>query len=241
MRRTSEALDATTRQSRVREPQSTAWVRENGLSLAMAGLFVAALCGQIAAGMKECNDDRVEHGMAALRLADYVTSAHFLEAVFENWESEFLQMGMFVILTIFLRQKGSSESKQLEGREEVDEDPKRTRRGRDVPWPVRRGGWVLRLYEYSLSIALLSLFGLSFAMHAFGGHALHNEELTQHGRATLSFFEYLASSRFWFESFQNWQSEFLSVGVLIVLSIFLRQKGSPQSKRTSAPHHETGE
>jgi Domain of unknown function (DUF6766) len=207
----------------------------------MTVLFLASLGGQIATGLVESNDDRLQHGRPAMDLAEYLTSPHFVEALFENWESEFLQMGLFVVLTIFLRQKGSSESKKLSGRQEADEDPRTQRHAPNVPWPVRRGGWILRVYENSLSIALLALFAFSFAMHGLGGLALHNEDRAWHGEGPISFLHYLSSSRFWFESFQNWQSEFMSVGVLIVLSIYLRQKGSPQSKRTAAPHDETGD
>jgi hypothetical protein len=206
----------------------------------MGALFLLCLGGQIGTGLVEYNDDRTLHRQTAVSLATYLTTAHFVEALFENWESEFLQMGLFVVLTIFLRQKGSSESKKLNGPEEVDEDPRAKRHAPRVPWAVRRGGWVLRLYENSLSMALLMLFVFSFTMHGLGGLGLQNEERARHGEGPLSFLDYLSSARFWFESFQNWQSEFMSVGVLIVLSIYLRQKGSPQSKRTAAPHDETG-
>jgi hypothetical protein len=105
---------------------------------------------------------------------------------------------------------------------------------------VRRGGWILKVYEQSLSLALLGLFCLSFVLHAIGGAAEFNEERVRLGAAPISLFRYVVTSRFWFESFQNWQSEFLAVGVLLVLSIFLRQKGSPESKPVNAPHLETG-
>ena len=146
-------------------------------------------------------------------------------------------MAAFVLMTVALKQKGSSESKPpSEGK------PPRTKAShrRNAPSPVRRGGWILRIYENSLSIALTLLFLLSFSLHAIGGTAEENRERLLHGEARVSLTDYAGSSKFWFESFQNWQSEFLSVGVLIVLSIFLRQKGSPQSKEVDEPHAKTG-
>ena len=214
---------------------------ENSLSLAMLALFVFSLIGQFTMGMAVDNDERQQHGQPPISAAEYVTDGHFIEAVFENWESEFLQMSAFVIFTVFLRQKGSPESKPLEGDEELDKDPRTSRRRKDVPWPVRRGGLWVTVYENSLSLVLLALFVFSFAMHAIGGAATYSEEQMAHGEQAVSVGEYLLSSQFWFESFQNWQSEFLSVGALIVLSIFLRQRGSSESKPVDAPHWETGD
>jgi hypothetical protein len=176
-------------------------------------------------------------------LAEYLGSGHFIEAVFENWESEFLQMGLFVVLTAFLKQKGSSESKSMEGEEDVDADPSDPgeRNKKDAPWPVKHGGFVLRLYENSLTIALFALFFISRALHAVGGAQEYTREQMAHGEKGLSTLEYLTTSRMWFESFQNWQSEVLSIVALVVLSIFLRQKGSPESKPVAAPHHQTGD
>ncbi len=215
-------------------------LRENGLSLAMGALFVVSMVGQIVTGFHEYASERREHGRAAVDAVQYLTSGHFVEAVFENWESEFLQMGVFVVLTIFLRQKGSSESKPLEGKEEVDEDPRRHVGEPGAPWPVRTGRFV-GLYSHSLLIALFGLFALSFALHVVGGRMAYNEDQLSHGQSPVTILGYLGTSRFWFESFQNWQSEFLSVGLLIALSIFLRERGSPQSKPVHAPHAETGE
>lgn len=177
-----------------------------------------------------------------MTLGHYLSSGGFVESVLENWESEFLQMALYVVLTVWLRQKGSAESKPLEGHQPVDADPRAADRRRRVPWPVRRGGWVLRLYENSLGLALFLLFAASFAGHAIGGARAELEERGQAGAfdwgaATA----YLGSARFWFESFQNWQSEFLSVAALVLLSVYLRQRGSPESKPVATPHDETGE
>ena len=215
------------------------FVRENGLSLALATLFLASTAAQIGFGLAAHNDERAELGLPALALGAYLTSGHFLEALFENWESEFLQMGIFVVLSIRLRQKGSAESKPLETSEQ-DEDPRAHARDPKAPWPVRRGGALLVLYENSLAIAFSLLFAVSFSLHAVGGLLKTNEENLARGRPVETFWEYCRSSQFWFESFQNWQSEFLAVLAIVVLTIFLRQRGSPQSKPVAAPHGETG-
>jgi hypothetical protein len=123
----------------------------------------------------------------------------------------------------------------------VDQRPEEARVDPDAPGPVRRGGAVLWLYKHSLSIALFTLFVVSFLAHAIGGAAKFNQEQQQHGQPPFSILGYLATSQFWFESFQNWQSEFLSVGVLVLFSIWLREQGSPQSKPVAAPHSDTGE
>ena len=170
----------------------------------------------------------------------YLGSGHFAEATSENWESEFLQMAAYVLFTVSLRQKGSAESKSISGDEEVDRDPRLDRDRPNVPYPVRKGGWLLRVYEYSLSLAFFVLFVLAFAWHLEGGFTLENEERTLAGLAPMTFAEFASSSEFWFQSFQNWQSEFLAVAAIVVLSIWLRQRGSPESKPVSASHQQTG-
>jgi hypothetical protein len=216
--------------------------RENGLSIALFGLFFFSLLGQFFTGLSEYNEDQREHNQPVVSYTEYLVSGHFIEAVFENWESEFLQMASYVLLTVFLFQKGSSESKDPDKVERVDVVPEQSRKEKDTPWPVRRGGWVLKLYENSLSLALLLLFIASFALHAVGGAEEYNQDQFEHGRGgqALSVVEYVGTSRFWFESFQNWQSEFFSIGAMVVLSIWLRQKGSPESKPVDSPHSETG-
>jgi hypothetical protein len=216
------------------------FLRENGLSIVVLGCFLLLLAGQTIAGMRDSNEDRIAEGKEPLALPQYLKSGHFVEAVFENWESEFLQMGFYVVLTIFLRQKGSSESKKLRGKEAVDEDPRKHRSDPRAPGPVRAGGLALKLYQNSLSLAFLLLFLFSFTGHALGGLWLYNEERLEKGQPAITLGDYVHSSRFWFESFQNWQSEFLAVGSIVVLSIFLRQKGSPESKPVAAPHDQTG-
>lgn len=215
------------------------FLRDNGLSVIMFVLFFIFLAGQSITGYMEYNADQQDHSQPEISYTAYLASGHFVEAVFENWESEFLQMSAYVLFTAFLFQRGSSESKDPDKKEEVDEDP-RDAGDKDAPGPVHMGGVPLKLYEHSLTIALFLLFLLSFALHAIGGHDSYNKEQMEHGGETVSVLGYLLSSRFWFESFQNWQSEFLSVGVLIVLSVFLRQRGSPESKPVASAHDQTG-
>ena len=147
-------------------------------------------------------------------------------------------MGLYVFLTISLRQQGSSESKDLEKREEVDREPDPNKK--DAPWPVKRGGFLLALYKNSLSLAFVLLFITSFLLHAGGSFNKYNEEQSFEGKSKVSLSEFIGDSRFWFESFQNWQSEFIAVISIVVLSIYLRQKGSPESKPVDASHEETG-
>lgn len=215
-------------------------LHDNGLSLVLFALFVVCFVGQAIAGHHHYNEEQIEHAQPTVSMAEYLRSGDFLEATAENWESEFLQMGSYVLFTCFLFQRGSSESKKIGEPEAVDRDPRQSNSKRNAPWPVRRGGWILSLYSYSLSLAFFLLFLASFVVHAIGGANARNEEQLAHGGEPISALEYARSSQFWFESFQNWQSEFLAIGMMVVLSIFLRQRGSPESKPVDAPHHQTG-
>ena len=213
--------------------------KHNGLSIVFFVLFLISICGQVFTGLKEYNSEREEKGSPEVSLKQYFNSGHFLQSTFENWESEFLQMGLFVVLTIFLYQKGSSESKDPDGTEDVDREPNPRRK--NVPHAVKKGGLQLALYKHSLSIALFLFFLVSFFLHWYGSLKNFNEGRADKGQPLVAAADYLSYSRFWFESFQNWQSEFLSVFAIVIFSIFLRQKGSPQSKPVDAPHSETGE
>lgn len=215
-------------------------IRDNGLTIAVLLLFVVSIVGQSLTGHAHHNQEQQNHGKEAVTYVDYVRSADFIESVFENWESEFLQMAVYVWLTSFLFQRGSAESKDPDKPEEVDEDPESHRSDAEAPYPVRAGGLVSKVYENSLSLALLLLFVLSFSVHLVGSAGKECQEEQMHGGGCSTLLEHLGSSTFWFESFQNWQSEFLSIAVLVVLSIFLRQKGSPESKPVHASHAETG-
>lgn len=215
--------------------------RENGLSIALFAVFFFSLVGQYFTGFNEYNNDQRDHRQPTVDYVEYLGTGHFIEAVFENWESEFLQMAAYVLFTIFLYQKGSSESKTSGTIDRVDLIPEESRQDKNASFPVRRGGFVLKLYQNSLSIALLLLFAFSFALHAVGGAKEYNQDQASHGSPEkVSTIEYVGTSRFWFESFQNWQSEFLSMGMMVVLSIFLRQKGSPESKPVDSAHSDTG-
>jgi hypothetical protein len=223
--------------------QDSIWkiLRENSLSIVFTLFFLLFLAGQAVAGLYHYNEEQQQHHQPTVDLIHYLGSAHFLEATMENWESEFLQMFAFVLLTAFLVQKGSAESRKLNEPDEKDRDPRKSRHKKDAPGPVRKGGLVLKLYEYSLSLAFLLMFLISFTLHAIGGAEEYNQSQHEHGSAeVLSTFEYIGTSSFWFESFQNWQSEFLAVGAMVVLSIFLRQRGSPESKPVDSPHSQTG-
>ncbi len=210
-------------------------LRDNGLSLVVFSLFLATFgLGQLLTGWKAYNEERGQNREAALALGDYLASAHFAEATAENWESEFLQMGVYVLLTAVLFQRGSAES------DDPDKPPRREVVTEASPWPARRGGWWGRLYGHSLSLAFLTLFLLSFAWHARGSLGRENEERARHGEPPATLASHLAGAQFWFESFQNWQSEFLAIGSMVVLSIWLRERNSPESKPVGAPHAATG-
>jgi len=216
------------------KPQESFW-RRNGLSLVLIALMALSLTGQVVMGQQVYNRELLEHGALPLSLWAYLHSGHFVSATFENWESEFLQMGMYVLLTVSLRQKGSAESRPMSPSQESE----RVERG-PVPWPVRVGGIWKALYGHSLAIAFGILFVASFALHLHGSWRHELAERVLKGEAEISLASYLRDSQFWFESFQNWQSEFLAVVALVILSIWLRQKDSPQSKPLQAPHGQTG-
>lgn len=212
------------------------FLRNNGLSLVLLAIFIACLGGQVLAGHSVWNEERVQQGAPPVPLSAYLTSGHLLGALFENWESEFLQMGMYVLLTVVLRQKGSAESKPVSPEDE--EAP--TIEPGPTPWPVRAGGLWRRLYGHSLSIAFMVLFALSFALHLLGSWRNELAERALQGEEPVTLAQHIASPQFWFESFQNWQSEFLAVAALVLLTVWLRERDCPQSKPVEAPHAQTG-
>lgn len=211
---------------------------ENSLLLVGSLLVLATLVGQFLTGWYEYNSELEEMRRLPLTMGQYFHSGHFLEATFENWESEFLQMGLYVVLTIWLRQRGSSESKKLYEEEEVDKEPDPSKK--EAPGPVKQGGWRLALYRRSLSMAFFLLFFGAVWLHAKGGGEVYSIEQQHDGKPAVTTLGYMATSRFWFESLQNWQSEFLSIVSIVGLSIFLRQHGSPESKPVDAAHSDTG-
>jgi hypothetical protein len=196
---------------------------------------VAAMLGLIACGRQAANAERARDGRPALTVGQYLTSPDYLSATLENWESEFLQMGVFVLLSVWLREKGSAESRPLDPAQESHPHVPAERQ----PALARRSGVARRLYENSLSLALFALFALAFAGHLASSLAHYNEEQAAAGAPSATLGEYVANAQFWFESLQNWQSEFLSLLAIVMLSVWLRQKDSPQSKPVESPHDET--
>jgi hypothetical protein len=219
--------------------------KDNALSIVIFGLFLLFWVGHSLAGWAHHNQEQRDHGQPTIGWSAYVRTGDFLESTFENWESEFFQMACFIVLSAKLVQRGSAESKKPEEerdpgeRDDHDADPAEHVQA-DSPKMVQRGGLMLKVYSHSLGLALTALFLVSFALHAVTGVQRYNEDAQDHGQPGITLLRYLGSSTFWFESLQNWQSEFLSVGALIVLSIFLREKGSPESKPVHVAHAETG-
>jgi len=213
--------------------------KNNGLTVVLMLLFLGSLIGHWLTGVRFENEQLASHGEPPIGAIAFLSDPQFLSTVFENWESEFLQMSAFVVLTTFLFQRGSAES------DDPDAPPRDGRlsviaRRPGVAGPLRRGPMVRWLYAHSLGTVLLILFVISFTLHWLFSARLAADEAAQHGEAAQSFGQYLTSAQLWFESFQNWQSEFLSTAVLVVLSIWLRQQDSPESKRVAASNDETG-
>ena len=213
--------------------------KNNGLTIALMALFLVSILGQFYAGWRVENEALERHGEAAIALGAYLFDPAFISSVFENWESEFLQMSAYVVLTAMLVQRGSAESRDPDDPPR-DADLKRQSHKAGAPKILQAGRLARALYARSLGIALFSLFLLSFLLHWRSSAAAAAEEAEQHGEAAVGALAYLGDPQLWFESFQNWQSEFLSTAVLIVLSIWLRQRESPESKAVAAPHDETG-
>lgn len=210
---------------------------KNGLTTVFITLFILTLTAQAFTGFNVHNQELQENGKAAIQFGTYLCSGHFISATFENFESEFLQMALYVLLTVKLRQIGSAESKKLNEEEEVDREPKKSK---DAPWAVKKGGWILKIYQSSLSICFIILFLVSWYLHFYGSWQDYNVEQSIKNLPTESMVQYICNANFWFETFQNWQSEFLSVASIVFLTIYLRQKGSPESKPVDAPDMETG-
>jgi hypothetical protein len=216
------------------------FLRNNGLTLVLLALTIFTIGGMLLAGWSVHNEELTQHGAAELSLSGYVASGHFLSAIFENWESEFLQMSAYVMLTAFLFQRGSAESKNPDKPDIEAEYLKRAENDEDARPSRGAGKTGSGIYAYSLGIALFSLFIVSFILHLRYSSEAANQEAVMHGEVAKSIGRHLTSAQFWFESMQNWQSEFLSTAVIVVLSIFLRFRGSPESKPVSAPNSDTG-
>ena len=213
--------------------------KNNSLTIVLMLLFAATIIGQWVMGWHVENEELSRHGEAAITLGQYATDPNFISTVFENWESEFLQMSAYVVLTAILVQKGSAESKDP-NEPDRDADLEKQASRPDAPRILKAGAAARWLYARSLGITLFLLFLISFVFHWMNSARVAAEQAGQHGDAAAPMMAYLGDPQLWFESFQNWQSEFLSTAVLVVLSIFLRQRESPESKPVAAPHRQTG-
>jgi hypothetical protein len=217
-------------------------LRNHGLSLFFLTIFFAALIGQAIAGSAEFNNDAIEHGSETLSFWSYVVSPDFGQAVMENWQSEYLQFTLFIFATVWFVQKGSPESKQLDKvGTESDEDQKvgEHATAKSPKWAKARG--IKRfLYSNSLLIVMGTIWIGSWLAHSLTGWRVYNETQLDHDGSTLGWVQYLGSADFWETTLQNWQSEFLAVGSMAVLAIYLRQRGSPESKPVGAAHEATG-
>jgi hypothetical protein len=218
------------------------FLRENSLSLVFLAFFLAALAGQAFAGWNEFNDEATAHSEATLSLGRYLTSSSFGNAVLENWQSEYLQFTLYILLTVWFVQRGSPESKEL-GKEggESDEDQRLGEHARpDSPGWARAGGWRTKLYSNSLLVLMVAIWVLSWFGQSVTGWSEFNSDQITHHEPTVNWLGYLGTANFWEATLQNWQSEFLAVGSMAVFSIYLRQRGSPESKPVGAPHDATG-
>ena len=223
-------------------------VREQGLTLFFLAIFLAALAGQAIAGFHLYNADQIEHarllGQApeTISFGRYLTSSHFAQATTENWQSEYLQFSLYVIATVWLVQKGSTESKKPgeEGRESDEEQKVGRYADPDSPRWARVGGWRTRLYENSLLLVMTVISLWSWFGQSVSGWSEYNADQLDHKQPVVSWLGYITSSDFWFTTLQNWQSEFLAVGSFAAFTVYLRQRGSPESKPVGAAHTDTG-
>jgi hypothetical protein len=217
------------------------FLRENSLSLTFFVLFLLAFFGQSISGWKSFNHEQLEHGASPVSWGGYVVSPAFGSAVLENWQSEYLQFALFILATIWLFQKGSNESKRFEdlGRESEQQQKLGAHAPAAAPGWARARGWRRAIYSNSLLLVMGAIFLASWAGQSLSSWREFNDEQLQHGSQTITWARFLAEPTFWEQTLQNWQSEFLAVGTIVVFSIYLRQRGSPESKPVGSPHNET--
>jgi uncharacterized protein DUF6766 len=218
------------------------FLRQNSLSLVFLLFFVLAVAGQAIAGWKEFNEEALAHREETIALGRYVVSSSFGNALLENWQSEYLQFTLYILLTVWFVQRGSAESKP-EGEEGggSDEDQSLGAHTKpDSPRWAKAGGWRTRMYSNSLVAVMAVIWVLSWFGQSVTGWSEYNSDQIAHDEPTVSWAGYLGTPNFWEATLQNWQSEFLAVGSMAAFSIYLRQRGSPESKPVGAPHHETG-
>ena len=218
------------------------WARDSALGLFFGAILLAALVGQALVGHSEFNHDQLAHAGATISLWRYVTSSSFGADVMENWQSEYLQFTLYAVATVWFIQRGSSESKEPgeEGRGSDDEQLVGEHARADSPKWARAGGWRLAVYSRSMLIVMLAIWLSTWAAQAITGRIDYNAAQLDHREAALSLWQYLGSSDFWDRTLQNWQSEFLAVGSFSLFSVYLRQRGSSESKPVGAPHEATG-
>lgn len=218
------------------------WVRNNSLSLVFLVLFLVALVGQSIAGHRVFNEEQLQHGGETVSYTRYLVSSHFGSAVLENWQSEYLQFALFIVATVWLIQRGSNESKRPDdaGRESDRKQLVGPHAQRNSPSWAGLEGWGRRLYENSLIIVMAAIFLAAWFGQSVTAWTEYNEEQQEHGEPAVSWLGYLDRADFWEKTLQNWQSEFLAVGTMAVFTIYLRQRGSPESKPVGAPHDQTG-
>jgi hypothetical protein len=218
------------------------FAKHNGLSLAFLGLFIAALVLQAFAGHADFNEEQDRHGDPRISLLRYVTSSDFGVAVMENWQSEYLQFTLFIVLTVWLVQRGSPESKELHkaGRESDEEQRVGQHANQGSPRWARTAGIRRTIYENSLLLVMGAIWLATWFAQSIAGVAEYNSERLDHQQNAVSWADYLTRPDFWEKTLQNWQSEFLAVGSMAILAVYLRQRGSPESKPVGAAHDSTG-
>jgi hypothetical protein len=217
-------------------------LKENSLSLFFALIFLLALVGQAFVGTAFFNREQLSGGLEPVSVADYVLSSSYWVDITENWQSEFLQFLLFITATVWFVQKGSPESKAIEkAGPESDEDQQVGRYAqKDSPAWARAGGWRLSVYSHSLALVMGALFVGSWLAQSVGGAVAYSEEQMRNLQDPVTWTQYLALPEFWSRTIQNWQSEFLAVLAMVVLSIYLRERGSPESKPVGTAHQATG-
>ena len=213
-------------------------IRNHGLSLFFGVIFLAALFGQSIAGLSEYNQQQAAHGQVGASYWNFITSSAFVVDVAENWQSEFLQFFLFILATVWLVQRGSSESKKVGDEGTGDDKSQREHAAPDSPRWAKKRDWRLTLYSNSLLIVMGAIFLLSWWTQSVAGQVVYNTDQVQHGEPVVDWLGYVTSANFWNRTLQNWQSEFLAVGSMVAFSIYLRQRGSSESKPVGAPHVE---
>jgi len=218
------------------------FLRENGLSIGFGLIFLAALVGQALVGHVDFNNDQLAHNGDTITLWRYITSSSFGADVMENWQSEYLQFTLFILGTIWLLQRGSPESKELNKAGRESEQDQRIGPHADQRSPAWAKAEDFRRFLFSNSLLLVmgTIWIATWAAQAITGHVTYNSEQLDHHEPAVSLLHYLGTADFWNRTLQNWQSEFLAVGSMAILSVYLRQRGSPESKPVGAPHDATG-